>query len=54
MKKHLTNVAVSLLTSSWTPVVLGTLIAAIIMVAMGMPASQITIAGLATGGSGGS
>lgn len=54
MKKHLTNAAISLLTSQWMPVLLGTLIAAVIMVAMGMPASQITIAGLASGGAGGS
>jgi hypothetical protein len=54
MKKHLTHAALNLLTSSWTPIVLGSLIAAVIMVAMGIPANQITIAGLATGGAGGS
>ena len=53
MKKNLTNIAVSLLLSGWAPVLVGSVVAALIMVAVGMPADQV-IAGFATGGAGGS
>lgn len=54
MKKHLTNVAVSLLMTGWVPMLVGSLVAALIMVALGMPANQVLVAGFAPGGAGGS
>jgi len=54
MKKHLTNMAVSLLMTGWVPMLVGSLVAALIMVALGMPANQVLVAGFAPGGAGGS